>query len=571
MPRRFQSGSLAGEVLPGWQAVVLGPNGLRLDEWLRDGRAGLIKHGPRRAVYRVDAAGQTLFVKHYRCRRWWEMLGYLFRQSPSRREFHRARAALAREVPTAEPVAWLESRRVGMARDSFVVTREIAGACSLDEYLQSVLPRFSAAKAARVRRKLAVALAKLCAAAHQQGLEHDDLHPGNLLVRVDSCHGEQGDGSLPELFMIDLPGVRVSRALGKRRTVASLTMLAAACSSFASPSDMARFLRAYRAERPDFPADGRELARRVARAIPARKRRIARSRDKRSLRQNRDFYYASNGQAAARAVTDLPREELLPLLERPQAPLAANTHRPYKLSHRSLVVQADLTLADGRTLVAYKRVRPRNWWKTLLHYFRRNPALAAWYYGHALRLRGIATARPLAVLEQKRPGLPADGYLATEWIAGASNLHVYLWQLAERPPAERRRRARQVCESLGRLLGRMHAWHVSHRDLKGCNILVVERAETVDCWLIDADSVHLPYRLVPFFRAFNLGRLAASMEAHPWVNRGDRLRFFRAYLRELRRGDPAAWPADFKQGWRAVAKATRSIVRRLRRNGREIV
>ncbi|MGH7136489.1 MAG: lipopolysaccharide kinase InaA family protein, partial [Pirellulales bacterium] len=439
-------------------------------------------------------------------------------------------------------------------------------------YLRSMLPLLQPTSAARVRRKLAVALGRLCAAAHRQGLDHDDLHAGNLLVRVDSCHGERGDDRLPELFVIDLPGARVSRPLGRRRTVANLTMLAAACSAFASASDMARFLRAYLAERPDFACGGgRELSQRVARAIPARKRRIARSRDKRSLRLNRDFYRASQATAKAMAVADMPHEQLTRLLEVPHAPLEANTHRPYKLSHRSMVVQADLTLDGGGTLVAYKRVRPRNWWKTLLHYFRRNPALAAWYYGHALLLRGIATARPLAVVQQQRLGLPADGFLATEWIAGASNLHFYLWQLAERPLAERRRRTRQVCESLGRLLGRMHAWHVSHRDLKGCNILVVERDHTVDCYLIDADSVHLPYRLLPLFRRFNLGRLAASMEAHPWVSRGDRLRFFRTYLSELRRGDPTAWPADWKQGWRAVAKATRSIIRRLRRNGREIV
>ncbi|MGH7140543.1 MAG: hypothetical protein ACREHD_32820, partial [Pirellulales bacterium] len=122
MPRRFKSGSLAGEILPDWRAVVLGPDGLRLGQWLRDGQARLVKHGPRRAVYRVAAAGGTLFIKHYRCRRWWEAVGHLLRRSPSRREFDRARVALARQIPTAEPIGWLESRRAGMARDNFLVT-----------------------------------------------------------------------------------------------------------------------------------------------------------------------------------------------------------------------------------------------------------------------------------------------------------------------------------------------------------------------------------------------------------------------------------------------------------------
>lgn len=559
-------------MLPTWRARLLGPDGLRLDQWIGSGQARLIKHSPRRAVYRVDAADEPFFVKHYRCPRWWQALGHLFRHTPSRREFRRAQATLERNVPTVEPLAWVESRRAGVPRDSFLVTRAVAGSCALDEFLRTVLPKIERAAAARLRRKLAISLARLCAVAHREGLDHDDLHAGNVLVRVDSCQATVGDERLPELFLIDLPGVRLSRTLNRRRTLASLTMLGAACSSWATTSDMVRFLRAYLAERPDLQrCDWRELVRRLARGIPPRIRRIARDRDQRALRTNRDFYRLSTARATGRAVADCSREQLSALVDVPHEPIAENSHRPYKLSHRSIVVRAELELDTGTTPVAYKRVRPRNWWKTFLHYFRRNPAVDAWHYGHALLLRGIATARPLAVVERKRVGLPAEGYLATQWICGAKNLHVYGWELVDRPPAERRRRTRQVCQALGRLLGRMHSWHVSHRDLKGCNILLVERADDVECYLIDADSVWIPRRLWPFFRAFNLGRLATSVEAHGWVTRGDRLRFLRAYLAELRRRDPAAWPADWKQGWRAVAKATRTIVGRLRRNGREIV
>lgn len=289
------------------------------------------------------------------------------------------------------------------------------------------------------------------------------------------------------------------------------------------------------------------------------------------MKTNRDFYSSRAGGTRGWAVSDMPRELLIKVLNNPATLLVENIHEVFKLSHRSVVVQAGLQLANSPMRVAYKRVRPRNWWKTLLHYFRRCPALDAWQYGHALLLRGIATARPLAVVERPRFGLPAEGYLATQWIDGANNLHVYAWQLAARDADERRCRTRQVAESLGRLLGRMHAWHVSHRDLKGCNILLVERGDAVDCFLIDADSVRLPRRLSPFFRAFNLARLATSVEAHAWITRTDRLRFWRAYLTELRRRDPAAWPADWKAGWRAVAKATGRIIGRLKRGQREVV
>ncbi|HEV3340105.1 MAG TPA: lipopolysaccharide kinase InaA family protein [Pirellulales bacterium] len=580
--RRCQLGSLGGEVLADWHALVWGPSGLRLDQWLSEGQARLIKHGPRRAVYRVDAPQQKFFVKHYRCSRWWHAIGNLFRASPSRREFSRAREALRRQVPTAQPVAWFESRRRGLVRDSFLVTRAIDGACSLEEYVQTVLPRLDPAAGARCRRQLAASLARLCAAAHRQGIDHDDLHAGNLLVQVKAtAEATDADGRpVPDLYLIDLPGVRLSRSLSRRRTIASLTMLGSACAAIATPSDMWRFWKTYLAERPELQPDSRAVARRVAEAIPAWRRRVAHGRDKRSLRSNRDFHGSGLRlplqlqlqlqKSYGMAVHDVSREQLDELVANPRLPLEVNVHRPYKLSHRSVVVRAELPLSDRRVQVAYKRVRPRNWWKSLLHYFRRNPALEAWYYGHALLLRGIATARPLAVIERPRFGLPSEGYLATQWIEGAKNLHVYAWELVGRAAPERRRRARQVAEALGGLLGRMHSWHVSHRDLKGCNILVVEREHNVECFLIDADSVRIPWRLSPFFRSFNLGRLATSLEAHRWVTRSDRLRFWRSYLAELHRRDASAWPTDWKQGWRAVTKASRRIIARLRRSGHDI-
>jgi tRNA A-37 threonylcarbamoyl transferase component Bud32 len=571
--QRCQFGSIGGEVLSDWQPLVWGSGGLPLDEWLSDGQARLVKHGPRRAVYRVDAADKTFFVKHYRCSRWWQAITHLFRSSPSRREFRRAREALRRQVPTAQPVAWFESRRSGLVHDSFFVSRAIDGACSLDEYVRTVVPGLDAAVASRVRRQLTASLARLCAAAHSQGLDHDDLHAGNVLVRAnDAATG----GAPPELYLIDLPGVRLSGSLNPRRTVASLTRLGSACAAFATRSEMRRFWKTYLAARPelgwDSPRDAssREMARRIAAAIPAWRRRVARGRDKRSLGSNRDFHRGRVGRSYGMAVRDLSRQQLDDLIENPRGPLDASLHQPYKLSHRSVVVRGELPLGDRRVQVAYKRVRPRNWWKSLLHYFRRNPALDAWYYGHALLLRGIATARPLAVIERPRFGLPAEGFLATQWIQGAKNLHFYAWELAERPQAERRRRVRQVADALGRLLGRMHSWHVSHRDLKGCNILIVEHEDRLECFLIDADSVRIPRRLSPFFRAFNLGRLATSLEAHGWVTQTDRLRFWRAYLAELRRRDTRAWPSDWKQGWRDVAKASRRIINRLHRSGHEV-
>jgi tRNA A-37 threonylcarbamoyl transferase component Bud32 len=182
-----------------------------------------------------------------------------------------------------------------------------------------------------------------------------------------------------------------------------------------------------------------------------------------------------------------------------------------------------------------------------------------WFLGHALLQRGIPTARPLAAWEPKGSLWRRDAYLATDWIAGAQNLHLYLWDLATRDPAERARRLRQCAESLGATLGRMHGWHVGHRDLKGCNLVVVEHAERVETLLIDLDGVYLSRQLRPARRARDLARLAASLEAHPWIGRTDRLRFLRAYLAES-----STRPRHWKPLWRDITTRSLPILARLR-------
>lgn len=561
------SGGFRWQVLAQWRALLFGPQGLRLMEWLSGGRAQVVKHNPRRTVYRVDLPERALFIKLYRAPAWLDVARRLVRSSAAKREFQRAREAARRGVPTVRCLAVGERMHRGLPAENWLVTEAIPESCSLAEFADQRLPRLPAAARWVLRRKLIESLARLCAAAHRAGVLHDDLHPGNVLVRLDTCSADRDDARLPQLHLIDLAGASLSGPLDWRRSRWGLVMLAASWAELASLRDAWRFWRAYLAERPDLPSPGlRSGGREIAARVWARRRRIARSRDRRSLGDNREFYRLATAAAFGHAVADFPRDEFERLLAAPDRPLAEGVHRPLKLAHRSVVVQAELPLASGQVRVAYKRVRAKNWWKALAFFLRRSPALDAWQLGHALLLRGIATARPLMVCERTRFGQGRDSYLATQWIDGAINLHLYGWKLARAPADERRRRTRQTAAALGRLLGRMHAWQISHRDLKGCNLLVAERPEAVEAYLIDLDGVRLAGGLASVVRARNLGRLATSLEAHPWVTHGDRLRFLRAYLRE------AQLPAgDWKALWRASAAASRAITRRLARRGRAVV
>lgn len=554
-----QSSEVRWQVDPQWQSLLLGPSGLRLDEWLAQGQAEVLKNGQHRTVYRVDLAERSFFLKHYRCNNLLQAGRHWLRSTSARREYFKALEVARRNIPTVTPVALGEEFRGGRLHDNYLITKAIPQACPLDRYYVEFLPKLATRDATSMRRKLCLALARLCASAHQAGVMHDDLHSGNVLVRLDSCHAEPNDDRLPELFLVDLPGVQLSASLSWPRTRDNLAMLNCDWMVRAARTQRWRFWRAYLAARPDLAGLNANIAAaEIVEHTRSYARRVARGRDRRALRTNRDFQRQTSDDYLAHAVQDLDRAEFSRLVNDPEHLLLTHRHRPVKLSHTSVVVEAELTLSGQPVRVAYKRARAKNWLKALTAPWRRSRALHAWYMGHALLSRGIATARPLAVLESRRMGMRWDSYLATQWIEGAENLHLYAWDLARRTQKERRRRTRQIAENLGRLLGKLHDWQFAHRDLKGCNLVVVEHPEDVEVLVIDLDGLTLRRHLTPATQAQNLARLAVSLEAHPWLSRTDRLRFLRAYLRQLPRGT-----VEWKSLWRDIADASRRIILRL--------
>src|SRR5262245_25793004 len=54
------------EVAAEYRELLLGPEGLRLAEWLEKGQARVVKHGPHRTVYRVILPQVDCYIKHCR-------------------------------------------------------------------------------------------------------------------------------------------------------------------------------------------------------------------------------------------------------------------------------------------------------------------------------------------------------------------------------------------------------------------------------------------------------------------------------------------------------------------------
>ena len=553
-----------------WESALLGPHGLRLPEWIERGQAAVVKRGAHRTVYRVELPPGSFYVKHYHGRSAADRGKHLLRASPARREFNKTKEIARRGLPAARPLAVGEARRGGLIAESYFVSAELQGARPLSEFLFEIVPSLPPREQATIRRALTERLAELCGAMHEAGVWQNDLHLGNILVRDCAATANEPHLRPPrlELFLIDVPGVRFSPPLGWRRSRDSLAMLLAGLRERTTRTERWRFWRRYLEARPRLALPGplRVALDELDTAAWRHAHRIVASRDKRCVRDNRDFYQLRRPGMTACAVEDLPRELLAKLAADPESPIREARHAPIKISHSSVVVRTELELAGGPVTAAYKRSRVKSPAKRLLAPLRQSRALKGWRLGHALLQRGISTARPLCVIE---PSRGRDAWLATEWIEGAQNLHLYLWDLATRSGRERAARAMQCAAALGRLIGRMHGWRISHRDLKACNLVAVERADDVQVSIIDLDGVELRRRSSAANRASDLARLATSMTMHSWLGDSARLRFLKSYLRSLYFGAPSD-ACELRELWHAVAPLSESKRTQMARAGKRV-
>jgi tRNA A-37 threonylcarbamoyl transferase component Bud32 len=554
-------------------ATLVGANGLSLDGLIASEQARIVKHAPHRTVYRVVLPGLDVHVKHYRGDSH-EWLRAFFRPSKARSEFGITREVARRGVPTLEALAFAESNGESMAPpESFLITRTLNGAVPLVDYLEQTLPSLSRRRRVEVRQRLSESIGHLLARKHGAGLRHDDLHPGNILVRA-------GEKDRLELYLIDLHAVRLGKPLVWRTSLDNLVILNRWFLIRCNRSDRRRAWHAYCEEREDLKLDERPLARKVEIATRESFVEFARALDHRCLGGNRHFRRIKTREASGYVVADVEDIALIELLASPDEPFDRSTARVLKKSASSAVVELDLTVAGRPRRVIFKRFSVTAWSDPLAAMFRPTAGLRSWIIGHGLRFRGLPTPRPLALWHRRRLGMPAEAYLLMEKVPDAMDLSRFIRSLDGRPAGERMGRLRALIREVASVVRMMHERNLSHRDLKAPNLLVSPADWTLGyrglldlaapmapgrdrVWLVDLVGVRRHDKLERARKVQNLARLNVSFVATGGLTRSDRLRFLRDYL-----GWGLFGREGWKQWWKEVEIATREKVERNRKMGR---
>ena len=185
------------------------------------------------------------------------------------------------------------------------------------------------------------------------------------------------------------------------------------------------------------------------------------------------LFSVQRGAFGLRAIRREETAAMLPVLD--QADALLDQGHLYKTGGAASVGKVEVA---GRTLVI-KRYNIKGFAHWLKRFWRPSRAWHSWREGNRLAFLGIATPKPLAVLEKRFLWLRSRAYLVTEFLPGPDIIERFA------PYVESGAAPESELQALDQLFARLIAERISHGDFKGHNLFWQE-----DRWaLIDLDSM----------------------------------------------------------------------------------
>lgn len=304
---------------------------------------------------------------------------------------------------------------------------------------------------------------------HVQGLLQADAHLGNFLIGAD------------QIYLIDGDAIRES--MSPAESADNLALLLAQLQPEVEAQMRPALLTAYRGGNPRGTIDEAQLSPAV---IRAREARLANYLDK-CLRDCSLFKSAQRADkffSIVRAETDL----LVPLIHDPDTWLEKGI--PLK---RGRTATLSLVEVGGRQLVL-KRYNIKNAGHALSRCWRPSRAWHSWIAAHRLRFLGIATPRPLALVEQRFGPLRGRAWLVSKYCPG-THLATHLAPYLDTPPAAE-------VAAIVRLFVQLATARITHGDLKATNLLW----HAGKLHLVDLDAMRQHTSAVSFARAWRKDR-----------------------------------------------------------------
>ncbi|ETV49339.1 lipopolysaccharide kinase InaA family protein [Pseudomonas aeruginosa] len=314
---------------------------------------------------------------------------------------------------------------------------------------------------------------------HAKGLWQDDLHLGNLLRHAG------------RLYLIDGGGVRAEtpgQPLSRQKVLENLGVFFAQLPALLDPF-LEELLVHYLLANGEHALPLEALQKEIAKVRRWRVRDLLRK-----VGRDCSLFSVVRGPFRLFAARRSEAETMAPLLADADRLIAAG--HVYKDGGAATVARVE---ANGRTLII-KRYNIKGWVHWLKRFWRPSRAWASWREGNRLEFLGIATARPLAMLERRWCWLRGRAYLITDYLGGQDIIARFKPCLdmpdgAVSPPEAE-------LAALDRLFSTLIRERISHGDLKGHNLFWQAHEQGGEWALIDLDAMRKHHSQVSFARAY---------------------------------------------------------------------
>ncbi|MBH9407816.1 serine/threonine protein kinase [Pseudomonas aeruginosa] len=314
---------------------------------------------------------------------------------------------------------------------------------------------------------------------HAKGLWQDDLHLDNLLRHAG------------HLYLIDGGGVRAEtpgQPLSRQKVLENLGVFFAQLPALLDPfleELLVHYLLANGEHALPLEALQKEIAKVRRWRVRDLLRKVGRDCSLFSVVRGPFRLFAARRSAAA---------TMAPLLADADRLIAAG--HVYKDGGAATVARVE---ANGRTLII-KRYNIKGWVHWPKRFWRPSRAWASWREGNRLEFLGIATARPLAMLERRWCWLRGRAYLITDYLGGQDIIARFKPCLdmpdgAVSPPEAE-------LAALDRLFSTLIRERISHGDLKGHNLFWQAHEQGGEWALIDLDAMRKHHSQASFARAY---------------------------------------------------------------------
>jgi hypothetical protein len=441
--------------------------------------------------------GRKIFLKRDRTKGRLESLKYVLLPSKARREWFVAYQLQKRNLPIPRPLGWLESVHRGFVKESYYLSEAIGSGVSFieeDAKLGDPLPL--------------VKLAKTVKKIHKAGLFHKDLHAGNFLW----------DGET--FFLTDLHSAKIVKTLSLSRRIWNLSLLFHSLRSFWAEEEQSKFIDVYFEEEPSHLQKKERILQQVHARTDRLQKKQWRSRTKRCLKESTEFSVHREAGICYHHRRDYPVEVIRKRVEE---------HHRMVLEKCSGLVKSSPEVAvsileNGGGKVSVKSRRPCGFWDSFKEHFRRSRGMRAWIGGNGLKVRGVPSLRPLALMENR----DWSGLKESSFLMEVSEAHLELDRYILQSLGDFKEK-RRFATAFAKWLSQYHKKNLFHRDMKTCNIVVSKTRDTWSFHLLDLEDIRLDKKVSgkELFRTF----LQLNTSTPKMVTTTDRFRFFGEYLR----------------------------------------